>query len=57
MFKKLYEFDKLKYLPPRFDTAFRDLAVYIVTNKEELLDRGTSISSSSDMSKVKFIDL
>ncbi|CDW85987.1 UNKNOWN [Stylonychia lemnae] len=30
LFKKLYELDKIKYMPPKFNEAFKDLAVFIV---------------------------
>lgn len=30
LFKKIYDLDKIKYLPPKFDSAFKELAVYIV---------------------------
>lgn len=46
LFKKITEFDRLKYLPPRFDAAFKDLAVFIVTNKDELLEKGSASSGS-----------
>ena len=41
LFKKIYEFDKIKYLPPKFEGAFRELALYIVSNKDELLEKAT----------------
>jgi hypothetical protein len=47
LFKKIYQMDKIKYLPPRFDTAFKDLAMFIVGNKEDLLEKEMSNSSSS----------
>jgi hypothetical protein len=47
LFKKIYQLDKVKYLPPRFDTAFKDLARYIITNKEDMLEKDANMSSSS----------
>ncbi|CDW76953.1 UNKNOWN [Stylonychia lemnae] len=54
LFKKLYDYDKIKYLPPRFDSAFRDLAAFIILRKDELLEKGTMDSSSSQFSMVIF---
>ena len=53
LFKKLYDLDKLKYLPPRFDTAFRELAGYIFSKKEELgltRNKGGGAESSLNLS-------
>eukprot|EP00347_Sterkiella_histriomuscorum_P010593 403375680 len=55
LFKKLYEYDKIKYLPPRFDTAFRDLAAYFIQNKQEVLEIGTIQSFSSNLSISPFL--
>lgn len=55
LFKKIYELDKIKYLPPKFETAFRELAQFIVHNKDELLEKETTLSSSSQFSHVGFI--
>jgi hypothetical protein len=47
LFKIIYKLDKVKYLPPRFDSAFKDLALLIVGNRHELLEKTTNMSSSS----------
>jgi len=44
LFKKIYDYDKIKYLPPRFDTALRELAAFFFTHKEEFLLGGCSSS-------------
>lgn len=47
LFKRIHDFDKLKYLPPKFEGAFRDLATYIIGNKDDLLEKFTDISVNS----------
>ncbi len=58
MFKKIHEMDKVKYLEPKFGKAMKELAGYIIVNKDEMLGPGRgrsslnlSISSNSQVRK------
>lgn len=45
MFKKLHDLEKVKYLDPKFSRGMKELAGYIIVNKEEMLGPGRGKSS------------